>query len=56
MKEETIFLTAKELAKILNITEHTIHVLSRQGKIPFYKLGKSYRYRLADFEGKLKKV
>lgn len=38
-----IFLTPKELAKLLQVKTHTIYRLCRKRKIPFIKIGKLYR-------------
>ncbi|MDI3281265.1 MAG: helix-turn-helix domain-containing protein, partial [Bacillota bacterium] len=42
------FYTARELAQLLKVSESTIWSYTRKGKLPHYKLGKDYRYRLPE--------
>ena len=42
-----------ELAKKLSISERTLCVWMKKGRIPFLKLGKSVRFRLPDVLEKL---
>ncbi len=46
-------LTKSELAPKLRISNRTLDVWMRNGRIPFLKLGKSVRFRLADVIEKL---
>ncbi len=41
-------LTTKEIAKILKVTKLTIFNWRNAGKIPFYKVGGRYYYRLSE--------
>ena len=47
------FLTADELAAILNVSAHTIRKWRIQGKIPYYKLGRSLRFRVSEVLAKI---
>jgi excisionase family DNA binding protein len=38
--------TAKELGKILKLTETTIYSLATKGKIPGFRVGRSWRFYL----------
>jgi len=42
--ERKEILTAKELAKYLNIHPFTLHKLAREGKIPAFKIGTDWRF------------
>ena len=37
-------ISAKEIAKILKISVNSVYQLSRNGKIPCFKIGRRYRY------------
>jgi len=43
-------LTIKEVAGYLKVTERTLYRLVREGKIPAFKVGGSWRFQLADIE------
>jgi excisionase family DNA binding protein len=43
-------LTLPQVAKILGLAERTIYKWSQQGKIPAFKIGKSWRYRAAELD------
>ena len=43
MKEKEDILTPKEASNYLKLSLTTIYRLSRKGKIPSYKIGKSWR-------------
>jgi len=45
--ERKEILTAKELAKYLNIHPFTLHKLAREGKIPAFKIGTDWRFHKA---------
>ena len=47
------FLTADELAEILSISPHTIRKWRIQGRIPYYKLGRSLRFRASEVLAKI---
>lgn len=46
----TQLFTAKETAKILRVSEITLHRWRRDGKIPFVRINGSIRYREKDLE------
>jgi excisionase family DNA binding protein len=46
-------LTKRDIARELQLGRRTIDVWMRQGKIPFLKIGKTVRFRLADVLEKL---
>ena len=48
------FLTAGELAEALSVSVHTIRKWRMQGKIPYYKLGRSLRFRISEVLMKFK--
>lgn len=48
------FLTANELAELLNVSVHTIRKWRKQQKIPYYKLRGSLRFRVSEILTKLK--
>lgn len=37
-------ISAKDVAKILKISVNNVYRLSREGKIPCFKIGRRYRY------------
>ena len=43
-KLEYNIITDKELSKRLNITKVTLHKFRKDGKIPFFKVGRTIRY------------
>lgn len=43
-------LTLKELAEYLKLTEKTAYRLAAEGKLPGFKVGGSWRFKLADIE------
>jgi excisionase family DNA binding protein len=43
-------LTAEQLAARWQIKPSTVYAMSRKGSIPTVRLGRLYRYRLADIE------
>ena len=43
-KDEPIYITAKEVATILNISENTVYIHARNGKIKSVKIGGSVRF------------
>jgi excisionase family DNA binding protein len=48
-KEESgMYLTAKEVAPIIGVTENTIYILARSGKIKSFKIGGSVRFKRDD--------
>lgn len=52
MKSTTMseFYTIKELAALLAVTEQTIYRLMKRGVLPYYKIGRSTRFRRAEVE------
>ena len=40
------FVTAKELASLLKLTESTIYKLASSGEIPGFKIGDSWRFEI----------
>ncbi|WP_168196565.1 helix-turn-helix domain-containing protein [Bdellovibrio sp. ZAP7] len=53
LKTEEEWLTTKEAAAYLKIPTSTLWTLSSNGKVPYYKLGRSNRYALADLRNLL---
>ena len=52
---EKRFITIKELAAYLSMSENTIRDWIKEGRIPFSKLGRSVRFDLRRIESWLKK-
>src|SRR5271167_295307 len=46
----SLFLTAKQLAGLLQITEMTIYRLARRGELPYHSIGRVKRFRRSDVE------
>ena len=44
MKEEDKYLTSKEVAELLNISDYTIKRFAREGRIPDRKIGRQWRF------------
>ena len=44
------YLTLREVAELLKLSEKTIYRLVQQGKIPAFKVGGSWRFRSSDIE------
>lgn len=44
MKEEDKYLTSKEVAELLNISDYTIKRFAREGRIPARKIGRQWRF------------
>lgn len=42
--------TARELAKVLQVSAKTIYKLGKEGKIPTYRIGKSVRFEFPSKE------
>lgn len=53
LKTEEEWLTTKEAAAYLKIPVSTLWTLSSNGKVPYYKLGRSNRYAVADLRNLL---
>jgi excisionase family DNA binding protein len=49
MAEDEI-LTLKEVADYLKLTERTLYRLTQDGKLPGFKVGNSWRFRLRDID------
>lgn len=49
MAEDQI-LTLREVADYLKLTERTLYRLSQEGRLPGFKVGNSWRFRLRDIE------
>ncbi|MHB8155593.1 MAG: helix-turn-helix domain-containing protein [Candidatus Omnitrophota bacterium] len=52
---EKRYLTTKEVAIYLGLSEHTIRAWVKLGRIPFYKLGRAVRFDLRKLEPWLKR-
>lgn len=52
---EKQFLTLQELAEFLAVNEMTIRRLVHRKELPFYRVGKVYRFRVSDIEAWLGK-
>lgn len=50
MENKETILTTKELAEYLKVSERHIVNLRNDKKIPFYKIGVAYRYKLSEIE------
>ena len=52
------YITAKELSELTGIAANSIYRLVRQGAIPYYQIGRHYRFKMSDFEkgGRYEKV
>ena len=48
------FVTAEELAEHLSVSVHAIRLWRKQEKIPYYKLGRSLRFRVSEVLARLK--
>lgn len=44
------YLTLKEVAELLKLSEKTIYRLAQQGEIPAFKVGGSWRFRASDID------
>jgi len=44
-------LTAREVADLFGIHIRTVYRLTKEGKLPCYKIGNRYRYRLDELRG-----
>ena len=53
-KQESEFMTVKELAEMLGITVMTVYRWLKAGKLPHYNFGKTKRFRRAEVEAFLK--
>ena len=51
----TIWLNSNEAAQFLKVTTQMLWNLTSNGKVPYYKLGRSNRYRLDELEALLLK-
>jgi excisionase family DNA binding protein len=49
MAEDEI-LTLREVADYLKLTERTLYRLTQEGRLPGFKVGNSWRFRLRDIE------
>ena len=43
-------LTPKQVAKYLNVDVRTVYKITRQGRIPAFKVGNLWRYRKSDIQ------
>lgn len=50
MSGEIDFLTPKQVALFLNVTEYTVYNYIKSGILKAYKFGKTYRINRTDFE------
>ena len=44
------YLTLREVAELLKLSEKTLYRLVQQGKLPSFKVGGSWRFRRTDIE------
>jgi len=44
------YMTLKEVAELLKLSEKTLYRLVQQGDVPAFKVGGSWRFRRADIE------
>lgn len=44
------YLTLKEVAELLKLSEKTLYRLAQQGDIPAFKVGGSWRFRTTDID------
>lgn len=51
----TIWMDGKEAARFLRVSQQMLWNLTSNGKVPYYKLGRSNRYRLDELEALLLK-
>jgi excisionase family DNA binding protein len=49
-RNEDAFMSLSETARLLNVSERTIHRWIQDGRLPFYKPGRAYRFRMSDIE------
>lgn len=49
-----MMMTAEEIAKNTKFTARTIYRKAREGKIPYYKSGRSIRFKLKEVENAMK--
>src|SRR5215218_4439403 len=49
-RNEETFLSLSETARLLNVSERTIHRWIQDGRLPAYKPGRAYRFRMSDIE------
>jgi excisionase family DNA binding protein len=49
-RNEEAFLSLSETARLLNVSERTIHRWIQDGRLPAYKPGRAYRFRMSDIE------
>ncbi len=43
-------LTLSEVARLLQVSQRTVYRLAQDGRIPAFKVGQAWRFRLADIE------
>jgi len=48
------FLTKKDVANLLRITTRSVDEWMRKRRLPFYKIGRTVRFKLADVEQHLR--
>jgi excisionase family DNA binding protein len=44
------YMTLREVAELLKLSEKTLYRLAQQGEIPAFKVGGSWRFRRTDIE------
>jgi len=49
-RNEETFLSLSETARLINVSERTIHRWIQDGRLPAYKPGRAYRFRMSDIE------
>jgi excisionase family DNA binding protein len=42
------FLSTKELAKVIKVSEKQVRNLAQRGRLPYYKFGRLNRYKLSE--------
>jgi excisionase family DNA binding protein len=53
---EEVVMTQKEAAQFLRVTRQTLNNKRKQGKLPFFRLGKTIRYKKSDLIKTTKKA
>lgn len=51
--EESEWLTSEEAARYLRVTEQTLRNMTSNGRVPYYKLGRSNRYLRSELKSLL---
>ena len=54
-QNEIKLMGVQEVAQFIGISPNTVYLWTRQGKLPFFKLGKLLKFRIKDVEDWLEK-